>query len=229
MPKLEFLVDERPITADIRDLIIAGWTGRDAAAVEHHIAELQAIGVARPRTVPCFYRCGANLLTTAEHLDVTGPDSSGEVEFVLLSLPQGLFVGVGSDHTDRKVEAYGVTVSKQMCPKPVGPSLWRFEDVKPHWDSLILRSFATRRTAGNAERELYQQGPVTKMLAPNDLTSRYLKSTATLPIGIAMYCGTLPVLTTIGGAEKFEIELEDPIRNRRLTHSYEARILPYSD
>ena len=30
-----------------------------------------------------------------------------------------IFVGCGSDHTDRKVEAYSVTVSKQMCDKPI--------------------------------------------------------------------------------------------------------------
>ena len=45
--------------------MIAGWTGRDQAAVERHIAELAAIGVARPLAVPCFYRVGANLLTTS--------------------------------------------------------------------------------------------------------------------------------------------------------------------
>ena len=28
---------------------------------------------------------------------------------------------LGSDHTDRKVEAYSVTVSKQMCDKPMAP------------------------------------------------------------------------------------------------------------
>src|SRR6202166_191607 len=103
MAILEFLVDDRPLVAKVQDLVIAGWTGRDAAAVEEHIVELEAIGVARPRTVPCFYLLGANLLTTEERLDVTGSDSSGEVEFVLLSLEAGLFVGVGSDHTDRKV------------------------------------------------------------------------------------------------------------------------------
>ena len=31
-----------------------------------------------------------------------------------------IFVGLGSDHTDRKVETYSVTVSKQMCDKPDG-------------------------------------------------------------------------------------------------------------
>ena len=30
-------------------LIIAGWTGRDRAAVDHHIAEFAALGVPRPQ------------------------------------------------------------------------------------------------------------------------------------------------------------------------------------
>ena len=32
-----------------------------------------------------------------------------------------IFVGLGSDHTDRKVETYSVTVSKQMCDKVMAP------------------------------------------------------------------------------------------------------------
>ncbi len=32
------------------------------------------------------------------------------------------YLGIGSDHTDRKVETYNITVSKQMCDKPVRPS-----------------------------------------------------------------------------------------------------------
>src|ERR1700677_3188210 len=137
----EFLVQDKPAVVKINDLVVAGWTGRDSATVEHHIAELQAIGVARPRTIPCFYRVGANLLTTEETIDVTGTDGSGEVEFVLVSLPQGLFVAVGSDQTDRKVESYGVTVSKQMCPKPVSRELWPLSLVKDHWYTLVLRSW----------------------------------------------------------------------------------------
>ena len=94
--------------------------------------------------MPCFYRLGANLLTDAAAIELSGSDSSGEVEVVLLSLADGLHVGVGSDHTDRKVEAYGVSVAKQMCPKPVSRELWTFTDVEPHWDQLMLRSWVTR-------------------------------------------------------------------------------------
>jgi hypothetical protein len=38
---------------------------------------------------------------------------------VLLASGGKTYVTVGSDHTDRKVETYGVTVSKQMCDKPI--------------------------------------------------------------------------------------------------------------
>ncbi|MEA2258178.1 MAG: hypothetical protein QOJ51_1003, partial [Acidobacteriaceae bacterium] len=50
MPVIEFLLHGKPAPATIDDLVVAGWTGRDIPTVEHHIAELQAIGVARPRT-----------------------------------------------------------------------------------------------------------------------------------------------------------------------------------
>ena len=225
MGELQFDVGRATRTVSIDTLIVAGWTGRNREAVEHHIAELEAIGVKRPRTVPCFYRVGANLITTDDAIDVAGCDSSGEVEFVLLSLADDLYVAVGSDHTDRRVEAYGVTVSKQMCPKPVSRELWRFSEVEPHWDELMLRSWVTR----GGQRELYQEGAVTRMLAPRDLMARYLGCDAVLPAGAAMFCGTLPVAGVIGGGERFEIELEDPRSKRTLRHAYTIRCLDMAD
>jgi hypothetical protein len=222
---MEFRVDGAACRIEITTLVIAGWTGRDKAAVEHHIAELGAIGVKPPRTVPCFYRLGASLLTTARKVEVVGDDSSGEVEFVLVSAPEGLYVGVGSDHTDRKVEAYGVTVSKQMCPKPVGAELWPFSGVEGHWDRLVLRSHVTR----NGKRRLYQEGAVSGMLAPHDLLRRYADSGGKLSPGTAMFCGTLAVRGEIGGGERFEIELHDAVKNRSLSHEYATRSLAIAD
>ena len=222
---LNFEIAGAPLSARIDQLIIAGWTGRDLAAVEEHIAELAAVGVRRPSTVPCFYRLGANLLTQAPAIQVAGCHSSGEVEVVLLSLANGLHVGVGSDHTDRKVEVYGVTVSKQMCPKPLGRELWAFREVDPHWDDLILRSWVTRQ----GTRELYQEGPLDKMLGAHDLMERFLGRPGVLPVGTAMYCGTLTVIGTLRGGDSFEIELEDPILKRMLRHTYIARCLEMAD
>jgi len=223
--QLDFQIAGAVRTAAIDRLIVAGWTGRDLDAVEQHIAELAAVGVRRPSTVPCFYRLGANLLTHAPAIDVAGCHSSGEVEVVLISLADGLHVGVGSDHTDRRVETYGVTVSKQMCPKPVSRELWAFRDIESHWDDLVLRSWVTRQ----GTRELYQEGPVTRMLAADDLIGRYLGRRGALPVGTAMYCGTLTVNGAISGGDRFEIELEDPRLKRTLQHAYAARCLEMAD
>src|SRR5687768_15705876 len=108
----------------VRDLIIAGWTGRDRAAVDRHIRELAELGVRPPARTPIFYRVAASLLTTSAAVDVIGRESTGEVECVLLNHGGEWWVGVGSDHTDRKAETVGVTLSKQLCPKPLAASLW---------------------------------------------------------------------------------------------------------
>jgi hypothetical protein len=221
---VDFVVGGAPRRIEIVDLVIAGWTGRDKASVEKHIAELEAIGVKRPHAVPVFYRVASGLLTAAREVEVVGGSSSGEVEFVLVSAPDALYVGVGSDHTDRKVETYGVTVSKQMCPKPLCAELWLFAEVEPHWDRLVLRSHVTR----NGERRLYQEGAVSKMLAPRELLRRFSGSALPAP-GIAMFCGTLAVRGDIGGGERFEIELHDPVKNRSLRHEYAVRELAIAD
>jgi hypothetical protein len=80
-------------------LVIAGWAARDEAAVKHDIEELAAIGVSAPSSVPLFYRATAGLLTQNESLEVLGPDSSGEVEPVIVSMADGLWLTVGSGTT----------------------------------------------------------------------------------------------------------------------------------
>ena len=104
---------------------MAGWTGRDVAALEKHIRELEEIGVKRPKSTPIFYRNAASLLTTADTIEVLGEHSSGEIEYVIHAIGGDLFVGVGSDHTDRKAETINVSLSKQMCAKPVSRKIWK--------------------------------------------------------------------------------------------------------
>ena len=196
-----------------RELVIAGWTGRDEAALQKHIKELEEIGVKPPKTTPIFYRVSASLFCFSQEIQVSGPDTSGEVEFVLMQKPDGLHVTVGSDHTDRKAETVGVTLSKQLCEKVACPQAWRYDEVKPHWEKLILRSWA--------DGELYQEGSVAAMRSPEDLLSRY-----ELPVGWAMYCGTLAARGGIRPAKRFRMELEDPVLKRRLHHEYAIKVLP---
>jgi hypothetical protein len=195
------------------ELVIAGWTGRDETALRKHIRELEEIGVKAPKTTPIFYRVAASLFGHFDEIQVSGPDTSGEVEFVLMQKPDGLYVSVGSDHTDRKAETIGVTLSKQLCAKPACPQAWRYDEVKPHWEKLVLRSWA--------DGVLYQEGSVSAMRSPEDLLSRH-----PLPPGWAMFCGTLAAKGGIRPARKFEMELADPVLNRTLRHVYSARALP---
>jgi len=194
------------------ELIIAGWTGRDEAALQKHIRELEEIGVKPPKTTPIFYRVAASLFTYADQIQVSGPDTSGEVEFVLLR-DRELRVALGSDHTDRKAETIGVSLSKQLCAKPVSTESWRYDEVKPHWGKLVLRSWS--------DGELYQEGPVTAMRSPEDLMGRY-----PLKAGFAMFCGTLAAKGGIRPGRLFRMELDDPVRKRRLTHEYRVEVLP---
>jgi hypothetical protein len=213
---------KRALRVVLKSLIIAGWTGSDPAAMEAHIVELEKLGVARPKTTPIFYRGAAALVTQARDIEVVGADSSGEVEPVIVSTPEGLWLGVGSDHTDRKVETVGITISKQLCAKPVGRELWRFDSVLDHWGQLVVRSWVTR----GGERRLYQEGPLARMRHPRELMRLYGGEGYTLPAGTLMFCGTLAVHGQIAPAERFEMEIEDPVLKRRISHVYQPNELP---
>lgn len=222
---LTFTVDAQgtatPLTLAIDQAVIAGWTGRDPVARDKHIAELEAIGIARPATTPIYYRVAARRLTTADSIEVSGGNSSGEVEFVLIGWQGRIFVGLGSDHTDRRVETYSVTVSKQMCDKVMAPVLWELEDVAGHWDRMILRSYAWIDGA----RVLYQEGTLDAMLGVSELIAHGFNG-GKLPDGCAMFGGTFAAKGGIRPASRFEYELEDPVLKRSIRHVYDVIELP---
>ena len=210
-----------PLTVPIDQAVIAGWTGRDPVARDKHIAELEALGIVRPATTPIYYRCSARRLTLEDRIEVCGSESSGEVEFVLIGWQGRTFVGLGSDHTDRKVESYSVTVSKQMCDKPMASTLWELEHIIDHWDRMILRSHAVT----NGKRELYQEGTLEAILPVGDLIRRGFEG-GSLPDGCVMFGGTFAAKGGIRPAERFECELEDPVLKRTIRHAYDVITLP---
>ena len=209
--------EERTATVTVRHAIIAGWTGRDPVAVEKHIKELEELGVPRPASTPIYYRVAASRITTAQQIQVTGTESSGETEFVLLKHDGRLWVGVGSDHTDRKVETYNITVSKQMCEKPMAHTFWTLDDVRDHWDRLELRSWT-------ADGELYQEGSVAAMRMPDELMTQYAGKG--LPDDAVMFCGTLAAIGGVRPSPQFSFELSDPVLGRKIAHAYEITELP---
>ncbi len=201
-------------------LIVAGWTGRDEAALRHHIEELAAIGVPRPSSVPVFYRNSTANLTQIDRLQVLGPDTSGEVEPVIVAMHDGLWLGLGSDHTDRKAETMGIALSKQLCGKPLAATLWRFDEIAEDWDRLRIRAHAVI----DGKWLTYQEGALAAMRTPADLIAR--TAGGHLAPGTVMFCGTLAAIGGIRPASRFEMVLEDPARQRRMEHAYDVEALP---
>jgi hypothetical protein len=208
-------------------LIVAGWTGRDAAAIEHHIEELEAIGVPRPSSVPLYYRVGFNLLTQSPAIEALGDQSSGEAEPVLFFASGEWWLTVGSDHTDRKVESYSVVVSKQMCAKPVATAAWRWADVAPYQDELRLGS----RILEDGAWVDYQQGSVASIRPLAALRDGIYAADGQQQEGRFMTCGTLGALPNARGqgirpAPAMEIALRDPRSQRSIVHRYAVHALP---
>ena len=217
--------DSRTISVDIHTLIVAGWAGRDRVAIDHHIEELAAIGVPRPSDVPLYYRIAHNQLTQSANVQAVGPEGSGEVEALVFAAQGEWYVGIASDHTDRKMETHSVALSKQVCAKPIGCDAWRYADIESHWDDLIIRSWIVE----DGERRLYQEGALSSLRTPRNLVEGFLLAgghSTTLPDGTAMLCGTVGAIGGIRPSGTFEMELHDPHLKRSLRHHYQVDLLP---
>lgn len=212
----------RQESVDVDTLVIAGWAGRNRAAREKHIEELEREGIPRPAQTPEFYRVGVNLLTTGGQIQVPGETSTGEIEAFIVKAADEIWVGVGSDHTDRNLEKTSVVMSKQACPKSIGTSLWRYAEIRDHWDQIGIRSF---RYAGG-ERIPYQQGTLSANLNADQLIDRFERDHASFSNGTLMFCGTIPADGGIQFSPRFEMEMHDPVRDRYIRHAYDIFVLP---
>lgn len=247
MAELDLHTDDGVAIERLDDLVVAGWTGRDAASVEHHIHELEALGVAPPSTVPLYYRVSADLLNSATRIDVVGDATSGEVEPMIVCRHGKLWLGLASDHTDRALEAHSVALSKQVCAKPCARELWSFDELSERLDSLELRSWVPAenskdfaavsendrgRQPDSIDWQPYQEGclahlrPLRELLAGSPLSDPSGQGSSATA---AMLCGTLPAIGGVRPASAFRIELHDPASGRSLRHAYAIRTLPVID
>lgn len=216
---------EEPAEVQPGRMFLAGYTGRDRAATEAHVAELASHGIAPPARVPSMFSCARSRMITATRVEVVGGQTAGEAEFVLIVRGDQVLVAAGSDHTDRDLEKHSIVKSKQCCDKPVSQRLWLLGDVAGHWDELVLRSFA----GDGGELAPYQDAPVASMMTPGGLLDE-LAGRAGRKDGDVLWSGTPPIL---GGrfryATRFRVELIDPVLDRVLDVEYDIDVLPALD
>lgn len=209
---------ERPLVMDVDRVAIAGYTGRDREAVERYVAKLAEEGIEPPPSIPMVFMVGADRVVSHRVIDVTGNETCGEIEFVLLVTDDGIHVTAGSDHTDRSLEQTSIPLSKQAVPKVVASEAWRFEEVADHWDELILESFV------GSDRRPYQKTGANFFLKPEDI----LELTSATP-GTVVYGGSVSSLN--GGFDfdpVFTGRIIDPVLGRAIEFTYLSRPLEES-
>ncbi|MDP3879452.1 MAG: DUF2848 family protein [Dehalococcoidales bacterium] len=215
----------QPVSFKVKRMVNAGYVGRDQETVVKHIEELKKEGVPAPDEVPTLYPVAPYLITTEETLEPIDDYTSGEAEFVLFLEKDKMYVGAGSDHTDRKLEAASIVKAKQMCPNVVSSVVWPYDEVKRNWDELILRSW----TEKDGQRILYQEARLASILTIEDLLA-FIRSRVKDEDfnNMVIYSGTIPLL---GGeaifGDSFEVELHNPETGDSLWCRYQVKPMDY--
>lgn len=216
--KLALELDGSPLEFRVRQVLVAGYTGRDTQQVQAHIAELERQGIPAPDRVPSLYPLDASWATTDTELVCAARRVSGEVEPALLFRSDRLedaLVSVIVDFTDRDEERRSIQRSKEL-PKPLSARVWRFAEVAGIWDEVAMRSWAEP----GAGRGLYQAGTLAQLLSPPDLLAKLALGGGLE--GTVLLMGTLPLRwKEFAFTDYFGCELETP-DHRKL--SYECRL-----
>lgn len=210
---------KKTLSVDIKNLMVVGFSGKDIAKTMEHIKELEKEGVKCPKDVPVPYQCDPQIVTRKPVIDVIGGKTSGEAEYLILCHAGKFYIGIGSDHTDRDLEAVSIHKSKQLCLKPCSEEFWDYEEVKDHLSAL--RIVSTQVVDG--ETVEYQNGVAGDML-PFDTLLEKVKAEAPLE-DCLIYTGTVPLLHGFKFGSTFSCELIDDALGRSLSLSYDVRVI----
>ena len=224
---LETAGGSRPLTFSYSKMVNAGFTGKNQEEVRHHLDELAEKGIEVPDSTPTLYPVVPCALSKESAMEVFGEETSGELEYVLFfKNDKEVYVGLGSDHTDRNLEEFHIPRSKQICPNIVTNVVWPLSEIQDHWDSLVMRCSVVK----DNEEILYQEGELGLLLNPAELID-FVKGKINGPLdGTVIYSGTFKMLTDeFVFADRFSGELVDERLNRKLVFSYDVLPLDYMD
>lgn len=204
-------------------LFNGGFAGSDQSKIQDHIEELSELGVPVPKTTPTLYPIANYLLTTTDHIQVQHEKTSGEIEYVLIWLNNEMYITVGSDHTDRKLEGYSIPMAKQAYPNIISNQMWKFSDIQGHWDKIELECWVTTI---DGEKQLYQKGTCSDLLAPIDWAEIFSKLEINNENNVFFSATINTVTKSLNYFTDYEISMHDPILNRTIKHRYSVDVLP---
>ncbi len=195
-----------------------GYSGRNKEKTFEHIRELAEIGIPEPKEVPNIYPVSMNTITQNERVEVLGNETSGEAEIVIIfgDTEDEVYITVGSDHTDRGLEAVDINKSKQVCAKPFSDKAWKLDDVIGHWDELELSA----ELFINGKWIPYQNDKISVILSYQEIIS-YIEKISAPKRNSIYFSGTVPLLQGFIYGEEFKIALKDPVKNDVILANYQ--------
>ncbi len=222
--KVEVIVESKsgraPRTFDVARMYNLGSATRKAETARAHQEEVAKVGIHIAYDVPAprIYPIATHALTTGATIEAQGDRSSGEVEIVILVADQ-VYVGVGSDQTDRALETVSIPWSKQVTANVLAPVLWPLDDMRERWDDCVLRSWV--------DGKKYQEVSTSAFLHPDDMLKVLRERVAKLPPrDFIVFGGTIVSLDKeLGFGKSWTVELDDPKGGRKLRHSYDIHNL----
>lgn len=204
---------------NIEQLIVVGFAGKDIEKTMEHIHELEAEGIKCPKNVPVVYQCSKEILTTSDCIEVIADKTSGEVEYLILVHGGKYYIGLGSDHTDRSLEAVSIHKSKQLCLKPYAEDFWLYDDIKAHFDKIQMIS----NQVLDGKVIDYQNGFTNDLLPLERIISEVEKELRT--DNSLIYTGTVPLKEGFKYGSRFSCKLVDPVLNREIKLAYDVKVI----
>jgi hypothetical protein len=229
MTRRTFTVQEtdgdRDLTIDLVRAYNLGFTIRDEEKMRRHLEECNRVGVPIPVVTrpPLVMPISTWAWVTDDVITVQRDRTSGEIEIATVVDADGtIYVGVGSDHTDRALECIDIPWSKQVAPNVIAPTLWRWDDVSAHWDDVFMESWVV----DGGHRVKYQEASVAEFWTPAEMLQGVRDSVVDPGGAIAFLSGTVvSIEEKLRFAEEWTLRLVDPVLNRSIEHTYRVEVL----
>lgn len=221
MKSLSFILNNKQIDFDFDKVYVIGYAGRDMEKTQEHIDELEReLGVAPPKKIPTIFEVSKEIVTQDSDLKFVGEQTSGEAEYVILLKNGKTYITIGSDHTDRGLESVSIFKSKQVCLKPIADTIWDYDEVKDHWNSIILVS----NQIVNGKEINYQNDTLASILPVEKILEELKDRVGDIDNSI-IYSGTVPLLGGFEYGNKFISKMVDEKLGRTINLNYEVNVI----
>lgn len=229
MTELSLTVEHRdgttePLAYGVDRIANCGLAVRDDVA-QAHLDEMEKEGIQMTRDPPVVFQLPDHAVTTASHVQVNDPKTSGEAEYALFPTEDEVYVGVASDHTDRALETReeDIEKSKTVCPNVVSETVWPLSEIRIHWGELQLQGW----TGADGESQRYQESPIDVFYPPEKMLDTVAERTDAPAAGTAVFSGTVDAVGNIEFGDFFAARLHDPLLDRSLFLEYEVEVVDW--